>query len=65
VVSSSPNFTGPDFSAAGGIASVTTYNNGMPTTSLETTDCLTGSSFLHPVNAHRPRTMQFGVKYTF
>jgi hypothetical protein len=28
-------------------------------------DCLTGNSFLHPVNAHRPRTMQFGVKFTF
>ena len=28
-------------------------------------DCLTGNSFLHPVNAHRPRTMQFGVKLTF
>jgi hypothetical protein len=28
-------------------------------------DCLTGSSFLHPVNAHRPRTLQFGVKLIF
>jgi hypothetical protein len=28
-------------------------------------DCLTGSSFLHPVDAHRPRTLQFGVKYSF
>jgi len=28
-------------------------------------DCLTGSAFLHPVNAHRPRTVQFGVKYSF
>ena len=28
-------------------------------------DCLTGSAFLHPINAHRPRTMQFGVKYAF
>jgi hypothetical protein len=28
-------------------------------------DCLTGSSFLHPVDAHRPRTMQLGLKYTF
>jgi len=28
-------------------------------------DCLTGNSFLHPVNAHRPRTMQFGVKLSF
>jgi hypothetical protein len=29
------------------------------------TDCLTGSAFLHPVDAHRPRTVQFGVKYSF
>ncbi len=29
------------------------------------TDCLTGSSFLHPVNAHRPRTLQLGLKYLF
>jgi len=29
------------------------------------TDCLTGSSFLHPVDAHRPRTLQFALKLTF
>ena len=29
------------------------------------TDCITGNSFLHPVDAHRPRTIQFGLKYTF
>jgi hypothetical protein len=29
------------------------------------TNCLLGNSFLHPVDAHRPRTMQFGVKYAF
>jgi hypothetical protein len=29
------------------------------------TDCLTGNGFLHPVNAHRPRTMQFGLKANF
>ena len=27
--------------------------------------CLTSSSFLHPVDAHRPRTMQFGFKFLF
>jgi TonB-dependent Receptor Plug Domain len=27
--------------------------------------CLIGNSFLHPVDAHRPRTMQFGLKYNF
>jgi hypothetical protein len=29
------------------------------------TDCLTGSSFLHPVDAHRPRTLQFALKMAF
>ncbi len=29
------------------------------------TDCLTGSSFLHPVDAHRPRTIQFGLRLAF
>jgi len=28
-------------------------------------NCITGASFLHPVDAHRPRTMQFGVKLAF
>ncbi|HLH36890.1 MAG TPA: carboxypeptidase-like regulatory domain-containing protein [Alloacidobacterium sp.] len=27
--------------------------------------CLSGSSFLHPVDAHRPRTIQFGLKLAF
>ncbi len=27
--------------------------------------CLTNSSFLHPVDAHRPRTIQLGLKYLF
>jgi hypothetical protein len=65
VLSSGPNLAGPDFSAAGGTATVTTFNNGAPTTTTDHTDCLTGSSFLHPVDAHRSRTMQFGLKYTF
>jgi len=29
------------------------------------TDCITGSAFLHPVDAHRPRTVQLALKYTF
>jgi Carboxypeptidase regulatory-like domain/TonB-dependent Receptor Plug Domain len=29
------------------------------------TDCLTGNSFLHPVDAHRPRTLQLALKYSF
>jgi hypothetical protein len=28
-------------------------------------NCLTGSSFLHPVDAHDPRIVQFGLKFTF
>jgi hypothetical protein len=28
-------------------------------------NCLTGSSFLHPVDAHRPRTIQFALKLAF
>jgi hypothetical protein len=28
-------------------------------------DCVTGASFLHPINAHRPRTIQFGLKWAF
>ena len=27
--------------------------------------CLSGNSFLHPIEAHRPRTMQFGLKLAF
>jgi hypothetical protein len=47
-------YGGPNLSAAGGRNSDGT-----------TTDCLTGNSFLHPVDAHRPRTMQFGLKLYF
>lgn len=28
-------------------------------------DCVTGNGFLHPVDAHRPRTIQFGLKFKF
>ncbi len=28
-------------------------------------DCTTGSAFLHPIDAHRPRTIQLGLKYSF
>ena len=27
--------------------------------------CLAGNAFLHPIEAHRSRTMQFGLKYAF
>jgi hypothetical protein len=29
------------------------------------TNCLNGSAFLHPVDAHRPRTIQLGAKFSF
>jgi hypothetical protein len=28
-------------------------------------DCVTGASFLHPLDAHRPRTLQFALKFAF
>ncbi len=28
-------------------------------------DCVSGASFLHPLDAHRPRTVQFGLKWNF
>jgi hypothetical protein len=28
-------------------------------------DCTTGNSFLHPVDAHDPRILQFGLKFSF
>jgi hypothetical protein len=51
---------------------ITCYGSPAAGTSPSSTDfsagassCLTGGSFLHPVNAHRPRTMQLGVKVFF
>ena len=49
-------YGGPQFSAGFG----TTVTSG-PTTA----DCVTGASFLHPLDAHRPRTLQFGLKLAF
>ncbi len=28
-------------------------------------NCVDGASFLHPLDAHRPRTLQFGLKWAF
>lgn len=39
-------------------SSTTNYSAGDPS-------CTLSSSFLHPVDAHRPRTIQLGVKYMF
>jgi len=47
-----------NFSAAGGFIAAA---NGKPVP----VDCTTGSSFLHPIDAHRPRTIQLGLKYSF
>ncbi|HEX8816643.1 MAG TPA: carboxypeptidase regulatory-like domain-containing protein [Terriglobales bacterium] len=38
---------------------------GGPNNSAGDPSCLTGSAFLHPVDAHRARTMQLGLKYNF
>jgi hypothetical protein len=51
-------YGGADNSAAGGL---TLVGNG----TIVPVDCLTGSSFLHPVDAHRPRTLQLGLKFSF
>jgi hypothetical protein len=47
-----------NYSAGGGY---TVNNIGQPVP----VDCTTGSSFLRPVDAHRPRTIQIGLKYSF
>jgi hypothetical protein len=36
----------------------TNYSAGDPS-------CLAATAFLHPIEAQRPRTMQFGLKYGF
>jgi hypothetical protein len=46
-----------------GSNTITCY--GGPDNSAGDPSCLAGNSFLHPVDAHRPRTMQFGLKYNF
>jgi hypothetical protein len=55
---------GAPFTAAGGYtpAALTTGEvNGPP----GYVNCTTGGSFLRPVDAHRPRTIQLGLKYSF
>jgi hypothetical protein len=41
------------------------YNYSAGTPDGSGTDCLTGNAFLHPVDAHRPRTLQLALKYAF
>ena len=50
---------GAPYTSAGGYTLLT------PGSQPEYVDCTTGASFLHPIDAHRPRTIQFGLKYTF
>jgi hypothetical protein len=38
---------------------------GGPNNSAGDPSCLVGNAFLHPVDAHRARTVQFGLKYAF
>ena len=44
---------------------VTCYGDQSADFSAAASSCDAGNSFLHPVDAHRPRTMQFGVKLSF
>ena len=48
--------------AAGGLTPVPGAPLGTPPNNV---DCTTGSALFHPVDAHRPRTMQLGLKYNF
>jgi hypothetical protein len=52
---------GAPYTAAGGYTVLPGSTNPQPVF----VDCTSGSAFLHPVDAHRPRTMQLGLKYSF
>jgi hypothetical protein len=41
------------------------YSAGFRGSGAGAADCVTGASFLHPLDAHRPRTIQFGLKLAF
>jgi hypothetical protein len=58
-------YGGPDYSAAGGLFYLNQQLVTDPKGNPITIDCTTGSSFLHPIDAHRPRTIQLGLKYSF
>ncbi len=55
-------YGGPDNSAFGGLTPLPNAPEGTPPVNV---DCTTGSAFLRPVDSHRPRTIQFGLKYNF
>lgn len=44
---------------------VNCYGSNAENYSAGASSCLETSSFLHPVDAHRPRTVQLGIKYLF
>jgi len=48
--------------AVGGLTPVPGAPLGTPPVNV---DCTTGSALFHPVDSHRPRTLQFGLKYNF
>jgi hypothetical protein len=52
---------GGPYTAAGGL----TYLPGEANSEPQQVDCVDGSSFLRPIDAHRPRTIQLGLKYSF
>lgn len=52
---------GTPYTAAGGF----TILPGTQTTQPQFVNCTAGSAFLHPIDAHRPRTIQLGLKYSF
>ncbi|MGC2270491.1 MAG: carboxypeptidase regulatory-like domain-containing protein [Candidatus Sulfotelmatobacter sp.] len=55
-------YGGLNNNAAGGLTPVPLAPLGTPLTNV---DCTTGSALFHPVDAHRPRTLQLGLKYNF
>jgi hypothetical protein len=54
-------YGGPNYNALGGLTVLSTQPGSQPVN----IDCTTGGSFLRPVDSHRPRTLQFGLKYSF
>lgn len=55
---------GAPYTAAGGYTLIP-GSQGIEATQPQPVNCTAGSSFLHPIDAHRPRTIQLGLKYSF
>ncbi|GGG83676.1 carboxypeptidase-like regulatory domain-containing protein [Edaphobacter dinghuensis] len=62
VLGNQPNNTNSCYAPEG---SSYNYSAGDPGNGTTDQGCLVGSSFLHPVDAHRPRTIQFGMRLAF